>query len=80
MAKPIFVMRIPVSALDEMGADKLSQISKDLQKQLDDYHVLLMVDNRVDTAKFECFNVEHLDTITVAEMKELIIDAIDQLK
>lgn len=79
MAKPIFIMRIPVSALDEMGADKLSQISIDMQKRLDDYHVLLMVDNRVDTAKFECFNIEHLDTITVAEMKELIIDAIESL-
>ena len=80
MAKPIFIIRIPTSALETMGGDKLTQITKDLQTQLDDYHVLSMVDNHVETAKFECFNVEHLDTITVAEMKELIINAIDQLK
>jgi hypothetical protein len=80
MAKPIFIIRMPVSALETMGGDKLTQITKDLQTQLHDYHVLLMVDNRVDTAKFECFNVEHLDAITVAEMKEQIINAIDQLK
>ena len=80
MAKPIFVIRIPLSALEEMGADKLTQINKDLQTQLHDYHVLLMVDNHTSTAKFECFNVEHLDAITVAEMRELIINAIDQLK
>jgi hypothetical protein len=71
---------MPVSALETMGGDKLTQITKDLQTQLHDYHVLSMVDNRVETAKFECFNVEHLDAITVAEMKEQIINAIDQLK
>jgi hypothetical protein len=80
MAKPIFIIRIPVSALETMGGDKLSQITKDLQTQLDDYHVLFMVDNHVDSAKFECFNVENLDTITVTEMKEQIINAIDRLK
>ena len=80
MAKPIFIIRIPTSALETMGGDKLTQITKDLQTQLDDYHVLSMVDNHVETAKFECFNVEHLDTITIAEMKELIINAIDLLK
>jgi hypothetical protein len=80
MAKPIFIIRIPVSALETMGGDKLTEITKDLQTQLDDYHVLSMVDNHVDTAKFECFNVEHLDETTVAEMRQQIIDAIDQLK
>ena len=80
MAKPIFVMRIPLSALKEMGADVLTQINKDVQTQLHDYHVLFVVDNRVESAKFECFNVEHLDTITLAEMREQIINAIDQLK
>lgn len=80
MAKPIFITRVPVSAMAEMGVDVLSQINKDLQTKLHDYHVLVMVDNRVETAKFECFNVEHLDTITVNEMKELIINVIDQLK
>ena len=73
-------MRIPLSALKEMGVDVLTQINKDVQTQLHDYHVLFVVDNRVDTAKFECFNVEHLDAITVAEMREQIINAIDQLK
>ena len=80
MAKPIFVTRIPLSALKEMGADVLTQINKDVQTQLHDYHVLFVVDNRVESAKFECFNVEHLDTITLAEMREQIINAIDQLK
>jgi hypothetical protein len=80
MAKPIFIIRIPVSALETMGVYTLTQITKDLQTQLHDYHVLSMADNRIDSAKFECFNVEHMDAITVAEMREQIINAIDQLK
>lgn len=75
MAKPIFIIRIPVSALETMGSDKLTQITKDLQKQLDDYHVLSMVDNHVSEAQFQCFNVEHMDTITIEELKRQITNA-----
>lgn len=75
MAKPIFIIRIPVSALETMGGDKLTQITKDLQTQLDDYHVLSMVDNHVSEAQFQCFNVEHMDTITIEELKRQITNA-----
>jgi hypothetical protein len=80
MAKPIFIIRIPVSALETMGGDKLSQITKDLQTQLDDYHVLFMVDNHVDTAKFECFNVADVTTIELDALKEMCMNALKEKK
>ena len=80
MAKPIFIIRIPVSSLETMGGDKLTQITKNLQAQLDDYHVLSMVDNYVSEAQFQCFNVEHMDTITIEELKRQITNAGIDLK
>ena len=76
MAKPIFIIRIPVSALETMGGDKLTEITKDLQRELDDYHVLSMVDNHVDTAKFECFNADIVPEIELDALKEMCMNAL----
>ena len=80
MAKPIFIIRIPVSALETMGADKLTQITKDLQTQLDDYHVLSMVDNQVDTAKFECFTANDVPEIELDALKEMCMNALKDIE
>jgi hypothetical protein len=80
MAKPIFIIRIPVSALETMGGDKLTQITKDLQTQLDDYHVLSMVDNHVDTAGFQCFNADTVPKIELDALKEMCMNALKDIK
>ena len=80
MAKPILIIRIPTASVNEMGKDKLAHIQRGLRNELDDYHVLMMSDSNVTESKFECFNVENLDAITIDELKKHIDKKIDQLK
>lgn len=80
MAKPIFIIRIPTSALETMGGDKLTQITKDLQTQLDDYHVLSMVDNHVLEAQFQCFNTDNVPEIELDSLKEMCMNALKERK
>ena len=80
MAKPIFVIRIPLSALETMGADKLRQIFNNLQMQLNDYHVLSMVDNHVETAGFQCFNANDVPEIELDALKEMCMNALKERK
>lgn len=80
MAKPIFVLRIPISTLETMGADKLRQIFNNLQMQLNDYHVLSMVDNHVETAGFQCFNANDVPEIELDALKEMCMNALKERK
>lgn len=80
MAKPIFVIRIPISTLETMGADKLRQIFNNLQMQLNDYHVLSMVDNHVETAGFQCFNANDVPEIELDALKEMCMNALKERK
>lgn len=80
MAKPIFIIRIPVSAMETMGSDKLTQITKALQTQLADYHVLLMVDNHVETAVFQCFNADTVPEIELDALKEMCMNALKDVE
>ena len=80
MAKPIFIIRIPTASVNEMGKDKLAHIQRGLRNELDDYHVLMMSDSNVTESKFECFNVENLDAITIDELKQRITNSVTDLK
>ncbi|HBW85687.1 MAG TPA: hypothetical protein DEF82_02785 [Crocinitomicaceae bacterium] len=80
MAKPIFIIRIPVSALETMGSDKLTEITKGLQTQLDDYHVLSMIDNHVETASFQCFNADTVPEIELDALKEMCMNTLNDIK
>jgi hypothetical protein len=80
MAKPIFIIRIPALALETMGGDKLTAITKGLQTQLDDYHVLSMVDNHVETAGFQCFNADTVPEIELDALKEMCMNALKDIK
>ena len=80
MAKPIFIIRIPISTLETMGADKLRQIFNNLQMQLNDYHVLSMVDNHVETAGFQCFNANDVPEIELDALKEMCMNALKERK
>lgn len=65
-------MRIPADTVVSMGRDVFTKTTYELQSKLKDYHVLTMSDNRVETAQFECFNVESIDTKTIQELKKQI--------
>ena len=67
MSKPIFIIRLPGYWTSKPVTASREAIHgrKDLQ---DDYHVLVLQDNEVETIKFECYNspheVEKLEEIT----------------
>ena len=59
MSKPIFIIRLLESywTSKQVTSFKRSNYGrKDLQ---DDYHVLVLQDNEVETIKFECYNSPH---------------------
>ncbi len=78
MAKPIFVMRVPAETVRSIGAERLEEMGRFLEKKLRDYHVLVMSDSRVEVAAFECFNAP-TDSKSFKELKQLVSDAMKNL-
>ena len=73
MAKPIFIVKIPVRIADEHHRAQLERIGKDLQTKLDGYYVLTLAENRNDEKgiQFECYNTTDLDAKSFEDLKEM---------
>ena len=75
MSKPIFIIRVPgywtTNQLNE--SRKVIHGMKDLNE---DYHIIILQDNEVESTRFECFNSPHepekLEEIT--KLTQLSID------
>lgn len=61
MAKPIFIIRFPIEVMNSQGKEQLVEITKQLQHQLTDYHVLSLYENNIDKVEFECYNSDYND-------------------
>ena len=70
MNKPIFIMRFPYNDMDR---DSFLKNYKDISNQLNDYHVLAMMDNYVETVTFECFNAPHTE-MEFEELKHRVLE------
>jgi len=80
MSKPIFLMKVPVSVIDqEGGRSHIETIQKGLESKLEDYHVLVMVEP-IQRAEFECFNSSDAQDREIEEIKKEILDSIKSLK
>ena len=79
MAKPIFIVKIPVRINDEQQRAQLEHVGRDLQTKLKDYHVLTIAENRNDDKgiQFECFNVGEVAETTIQEIQEKIFKIIE---
>lgn len=62
MSTPIFIMRIPLNAIHS-DRELFMTVQRKLQRKLKDYHVLVVGDDVVKRAEFECFSVDD-DQIT----------------
>ncbi len=72
MPKPIFIIKLPGRdpSLDAEAADRAQ---KRISKQMKDYHVLLIRDNRsTGGVKFECFNTTDLCTVDFDYLKWMV--------
>jgi hypothetical protein len=70
MAKPIFIVRAP------QGTDyeSLSAIRESAVKELDDYHVLIIVDSTKESAEFECYNSTDADEMSFERLQERVME------
>ncbi len=73
MNKPIFIMRFPYNSMDK---DDFLKNYEHIRNQLNEYHVLAMMDNFVESVTFECFNAPH----TEMEFEELKYRVLELLK
>jgi len=71
MSKPIFVVRIPMDSVHDN--EQLYHISKQLQNQLRDYHVLPLLDSRAEVIEFECYNAVNTTDVELEELKSLVL-------
>jgi len=66
-AKPIFTVGLP----HHLGMEKMDEISKSLETQLDDYHILTYSVPGFDV-KFNAFYEKDLDEVKFEELKEIV--------
>jgi hypothetical protein len=80
MAKPIFIMRIPIETVKAFSWEQFETVSRKLQRKLKDYHVLTMVDNAVTEAQFECFNADNVTEKDIKDIKEMVFNSIKEIQ
>ena len=67
-AKPIFLVRMPKPEDDDR--DKYIEMTRELEFKLNDYHVLVAFDNKIQTVVFECFNVKDVTEIDIESLRK----------
>lgn len=73
MSKPILVIRFPHNIIK---IEEFDTVIKNLEKKIDDYHVLPVIDNYTGAQiKFECFNSPHTE-IEFEELKRRVLESI----
>jgi hypothetical protein len=72
MSKPIFIIRIPQVEAEQDRAYVIVQTMK-VAKELDDYHVLPVIDSYTSEIKFECFNAPHTE-MEFEELKRRVLE------
>lgn len=73
--KPIFVVRVPMSA----GQQGLQEINKKINSQLEDYHVLV-ASTLKDDIEFEVFYPEDFDEVKMEEIKDKILGQVKEVE
>jgi|11BtaG_2_1085332.scaffolds.fasta_scaffold43433_2 hypothetical protein len=58
MSKPIFIVRLP-GYWNPKQFDISRKAIYDRRELSDDYHVLVLSDNEIETIRFECYNSPH---------------------
>ena len=67
-AKPIFLARLPKPEDDDR--DKYIEMTRQLETRLNDYHVLVAFDNKIESAVFECFNAKDATEIDIESLRK----------
>ena len=76
MTKPIFIIRIPYETLT---LELLDEVSK-MDKKLNDYHVLSLMDSSIKNVEFECYNAMNCDNTDIETLKEYVTGTIKEIR
>ena len=72
MAKPIFIIKVPMQD-PSISIDAVERMNKRLEEKMPDYYVILIGDQRKRGGiKFECYNTSDLDTVSFDYLKWMI--------
>lgn len=77
MSKPIFVIRLPYT--EGIDRETFKKVYKEIDEQLDDYHVLCLLDSKSERVEFECYNAPHTE-IEFEELKKTVLETINRIK
>ena len=69
MSKPIFIIRFPGYWTNNQVNESRRAIHN-MKELSEDYHILTLQDNEIETTRFECYNSPH-DKETLEEIKQL---------
>ena len=70
MSKPIFIIRIPLSADREAVGKQMDMLEKKLIK---DYYLIPVRDSSVERVEFECYNVDNAAHKDIEEIKQTVL-------
>jgi hypothetical protein len=70
MIKPIFIIRIPATALTDSLGEQMDMISRRLESG---YYVIAIRDGSVERVEFECYNVENTSSKDIEEIKQMVL-------
>ena len=70
MSKPLFIIRIPLSADREAVGKQMDMLEKKLIK---DYYLIPVRESSVDRVEFECYNADNAESKDIEEIKQTVL-------
>jgi hypothetical protein len=70
MSKPLFIIRIPISADRETVSEQMDMLEKKLMK---DYYLIPVRDSSVQRVEFECYNADNAQSKDIEEIKQMVL-------
>lgn len=74
MNKPLFIIRIPISANREAVSEQMDMLEKKLMK---DYYLIPVRDSSVERVEFECYNVDDAESKDIEEIKQMVLKQLE---
>jgi len=76
MSKPIFIIRVPLSAIfDSHEKNEVAEMIESFKSSLVDYHCFAILESESDRIQFECYNAT--DNATIEDLKRKISQKIE---
>jgi len=82
MSKPIFIIRY---GIEDKPSETLTDVKKNLEdfnqhltRQMDDHHIMVILDPMIDNIQFEYFSSKNINEIELDELKKRVLSEIQE--